>query len=221
MTPTIEKHKIARIVRFYTTYKKDSRGRPIPGADGQPQSVDMVELTHPGMVSRSTITKTMRELEPDPLADPENEVTAITLALWDVIEPAYRAWKMGQAVPEIGTPLAAWPGLGAEQADVLRSFGIRTVEELRNATEAVLTRIPLPAIRALQKDAAIFLDALDSNAIVNQLAEKDSQLKLQQEQIDQLKQAVADLMAADEKPKGGRKRVPIDRDFAPEAVEAA
>lgn len=220
MTP-IEKHKIARIVRFYQTYKKDARGRPLPGPDGQPQPIDMVELTHPGMLSRATVVKTLKELSPDPLADPENEVTAITLALWDVIEPAYRAWKMGQAVPEIGTPLASWPGLGAEQADVLRSFGIRTVEELRNATEAVLTRIPLPAIRALQKDAGIFLDALDGNAIVNQLAQKDEQLKLQQEQIDQLRQAIADLMAADEKPAKGKKRVPVDKDFLPDAAEAA
>ena len=41
---------------------------------------------------------------------------------WEVVGPAYEAWKKGQEVPEDGTPLAAWPGVSPEIAQRLRSM---------------------------------------------------------------------------------------------------
>lgn len=207
MTPYEDpRHKIAHITRVFETYAKDAKGRPLLGTDGTPRVEVMVEFTHPGLHHRQLTVKNIKELKPDPNGDPENEMSAITNALWEKVEAKVRAHRLGQEVPETGTRLAAWPGLGAEQADVLRSNGILTLEAFCNVTDSVLTRIPLPAIRALQQDCRIFMDSRASAGIASSLAAKDEQLRLQNEEIELLKRAVLEMQAAMEENKPKRKR---------------
>lgn len=207
MTPYEDpRNKIARITRVYETFAKDAKGRPVLGPDGTPRVEVMVEYTHPGLHHRQLTVRNVKELKPDPNADPDNEMAAITNALWEQVEAKVRAWRMGQEVPETGTRLAAWPGLGAEQADVLRANGILTLEAFCNATDSVLTRIPLPAIRALQQDCRIFMDSRHNAGIASNLAAKDEALKLANEEIELLKRAVLEMQAAMEESKPKRRK---------------
>ncbi|WDR03626.1 hypothetical protein PSQ19_06030 [Devosia algicola] len=74
--------------------------------------------------------------------------------IWATIEPAYRAWKEGREVPLNGTPLAAWPGITPEQADVFRLVGIRSVEQVRDMTDTIRSKVRLPNTRELQDAGA-------------------------------------------------------------------
>jgi hypothetical protein len=79
---------------------------------------------------------------------------------WAQIEPAYRAWKDGQIVPESGTPLAAWSGVTPDQAQALKSVGIHTVEAMANATEIMLSAPPMPGMRDLKRQALAWLEGM-------------------------------------------------------------
>ena len=208
------RNQIAHVTRVYETYAKDAKGRPLLGVDGTPRMEVMIEFTHPGLHHRQLTVKNIKELQPDPHGDPDNEMSAITAALWERVEAKVKAWKMGQEVPETGTRLAAWPGLGADHADVLRSNGILTLEAFCTVTDSVLTRIPLPAIRALQQDCRIFMDSRQHAGIASSLAAKDEQLRLQNEEIEALKQAVMQMQAAMEEKPRRRKAVEVEAEAA-------
>jgi hypothetical protein len=94
---------------------------------------------------------------------------------WAQIEPHYEAWKKGQDVPTSGTALGAWPGVNPDQADALRSVGLVTVEAVANATETILARPPLPNMREIKRQAALWLDGQDSAAMSLRVAELEAQ----------------------------------------------
>lgn len=188
--------------KFSQVYLKDNKGRPVMGLDGTPRTEVMVSLFHPGSESRQTAVMNIKELKPEPYGDPDSEAYAITKALWDKIEPQYLAWTKGQEAPQTGTPLAAWPGLPAELADVLRTFGIRTVEEFGAASDGVITRIPIPAVRTWQQDARLFLDARAGQGVAAQLDALLEANRVKDEQLEELKAIVLEMQA---KSKGKRK----------------
>jgi len=103
---------------------------------------------------------------------------------WDMIEPAYEAFKKGNEIPESGTPLGAWPGVTSNQADGLRKMGIRTVEEVRDMPDGQMGRIPFPGIRDLKKQAGTFLDASDRNATSTQMSDLKSQNEAMSERLE-------------------------------------
>lgn len=95
---------------------------------------------------------------------------------WGQISPAYEAWKAGQDIPDHGTPLAAWAGVTAEKAEILRRFSVRSVEEVRDLTEGQLEKIPLPGMRELRKQAGIFLAGKGASDAAAREAERDSEI---------------------------------------------
>ncbi len=103
---------------------------------------------------------------------------------WQMIEPAYKAWKQGHEIPVDGTPLAAWPGLNKAQADVFRAMGIKSVEMIADMTEAVLTRVQLPGVRDIIKQAQAFLEASDRSTTANRLADLESQNQALAERLE-------------------------------------
>lgn len=96
-------------------------------------------------------------------------------AKWEMLEPAYKAWKEGNEVPEVGMPLGAWPGVNTAQADVLKRMHIKTVEAVAEMTEADIAKLPFPNARDLPKLAREYLggkDMADLQAQNAALAEK-------------------------------------------------
>jgi len=59
---------------------------------------------------------------------------------WEVVEPAYNAWKRGEEVPENGTPLAAWPGVNQDQTKFLKAKGILSVEQVAEMSDSTRWR---------------------------------------------------------------------------------
>lgn len=169
-----------RAIRFFTKYVVRN-GETVP--------VDMVEYCAPGMANRAETpapVKSLARVRPD--GDPDNMAYRMARDRWAEISVAYEAWKAGQAIPVEGTPLAAWAGVTPEQADVLRNAGLRTVEDIANATDAVITRAPIPGVRDLKEQAKAFLASREGTKLAADLAEKDRKLADLESQLEEMKQ---------------------------------
>jgi hypothetical protein len=171
-----------RIVKFWTKYVQ---------RNGDTVAVDMVEYCAPGMAQRASTTAPVSMLaKVQPNIDPDNIAGQMALNRWRVIEPAYNAWKQGQELPASGTPLAAWPGITPEQADVFRQTGLRSVEEIADASDSLMQRVQLPGVRDIRDNARRFLEARDQAKVADALAAKDEQINALQDQLEELRQLV-------------------------------
>lgn len=106
--------------------------------------------------------------------------------LWDVIGPHYDAWKKGEELPEGGTPLAAWNGCTAAMAKTLKSFDIRTVEDIAELTEAMVQKIGLGGLYPVRLAAKRWVEASATRDIAEALGEKDEQIQAMQEQMAEM-----------------------------------
>ena len=156
-------------------YKLDASGRRI--LELQPEDWVTDSPHHSPLNARTT--ERVRHLIPDPALmgeDQDGEKLRFMTARWLQIEPAYEAFKNGREIPLNGTALAAWSGVTPEQAEVLRTAGIRTVEEVRDLTDGALDRVRLPNMRDLRKQAALFLSNSDAAKAAEREAAKDAQI---------------------------------------------
>lgn len=178
-----------RAVKFWTKY--------VPQPDGTTKGVDWVEYAPRGKAKYSTIPEAIPRLQKD------------RSGLWEALQPAYDAWKRGQEIPTNGTPLAAWPGVSVEQAEMLRTADCRTVEEVAELTDAIMQRIGLPGLRDIRTNAQAFLTSKDGSKVASALAQKDEQIAALQAQMQDLMDLITKPGEADE-PKRGRGRPPKD-----------
>jgi hypothetical protein len=128
--------------------------------------------------------------------------------LWTVLGPHYEAWKANNALPETGTPLAAWSGITPQEAEVLKQFSIPTVEELSVLQDSMMARIPLPNIRAKRDMAQRFLASADTLKTEEALAIKDQQIADLQAKLENLAEMMAEKLDAAEPSKRGPGRPP-------------
>lgn len=175
-----------RVIKFWTNYK--------PGHDGLPHGVDMVMYAPIGRADRLSLVEAVArlgKLHPIEMAQ-DNPAVAMAHQIWATIKPAYDAWKTGQQLPDVGTPLAAWPGVSPEQADALKIMGIRSVEEFAEAGDGIISAVPFPGARELKIAAQTYLKSADRQAITNDLAKKDAELAVLREQLEEMRQIVLD-----------------------------
>jgi hypothetical protein len=189
-----------RVIKFWTKYT--------PKPDGTVVADDWVEYCAIGQANMATTTSSVRALSRvRPVVDQSEDVAAkIASARWDAVRPLYEAWKHGHEAPVNGTPLAAWPGLAPEQAELIRAAGYRSVEEIAEASDATINQVKLPGIREIQANAKRFVGSRDQAKVAAQLAEKDQQITTLKDQIDELTTMFASLKDDIEhaKPKRGR-----------------
>jgi len=159
---------VSRPVRFYSEYPT------LP--DGSIQERHWVEITRPGALNMST---TNILITPKVMAAPD----------WDAIEPAYDAWKKGQAAPVHGTPLGAWPGLTPELVGIFKSAGLQSVEDIAGMPEKVMQMVRLPDVRRYKDEAKAFLEAKDQHAV-------ELRLRQQAEEIAALRSMLEEQVAA-------------------------
>lgn len=112
-------------------------------------------------------------------------------AVWKQIEPAYRAWKEGTEVPLDGVPLGAWAGVSPAQADVFKQHKIFTVEDVRDMTEAQITRIALPGLRSLKTQAGSYLEGRDKTEQAGRLAAIEEQNAALRAQLEEMAELIA------------------------------
>jgi len=118
--------------------------------------------------------------------------------IWQTIEPEYLRWKKGETeTPADGTPLAAWPAITSKgMIDHLRNLKILTVEHLADMTSSDAERIGMGARRLIDLARAFVETKKGSAAISAALAERDEKIRVQQVEIDDLKDKVEKLLAA-------------------------
>jgi hypothetical protein len=104
---------------------------------------------------------------------------------WEVIGPKYDGWKADADVPETGTPLAAWAGVTPEQARMMQSLDLRTVEDVASATESHIKRLPFPSARKLKQLAADFLAGRDGAATAQALADAQDRIAAMEEMLNE------------------------------------
>jgi hypothetical protein len=127
--------------------------------------------------------------------------------LWTVLGPHYEAWKQNNEIPAHGTPLAAWAGITPQEAEILKSFSIPTVEELSVVQDSMMARIPLPNIRGKRDMAQRFLASADTRKTEEALALKDQQIADLQAKLENLAEMMSEKLDASETKRGpGRPR---------------
>jgi len=187
------------VKRFYTTNEvvqnREPRVNPLtPGvAIGAPEleAVDWVEyvtrINEQGNPTASVIDR-IRSLDPINLHIPPGmdggEKEMFFQSRWMQIEPSYIAWKEGNELPEHGTPLAVWAGITAEQANVFKLAGIRSVEEIRDMSQNDILRVRLPNVNEIKKMAGLYLESSGlANAAAREAA-KDAQITAMAERME-------------------------------------
>lgn len=111
----------------------------------------------------------------------------------------YASWKAGAEEQVVGTPLAMWPPVTAEQVLELSHFGVKTVEHLATVTDANLTNIG--PFRALREQAKAWLEAARGHAPVARLTAEKEAMALE---LAGLREQVKGLEAALSKSKAGK-----------------
>lgn len=79
---------------------------------------------------------------------------------------ALRMFKESREMPEIGTPVTAWPSLSPSQVKLCLDANLRTVEEVAEATEEALARLGMGA-RAMKQKAKAWLDSAETTGKVS------------------------------------------------------
>ena len=126
-------------IEFWTEYSGE-------GADMK--AADWVRWVKKGDSMRSTVAEKVSRLKKGMVGE----------EIWAVIKPYYERWKEGQDAPVIGMPLDAAPFATKEMVRVLAQVEIRSVEDLANAEEAALNKLPIPGIIGMRAKAKALLD---------------------------------------------------------------
>jgi len=182
------------VKRFSTEF------RPDPNDAAKSIGIDWVEYGPIGSLDRSLTRERVSRLRDCLPPGKDNPAVAMAHARWDAIRPFYERWKSGQEMPVSGTPLAAWNALTPELADLLKSRGVRTVEDVAQLTDAHIERIPVRGLRDLIRQAQLFLDSADTNRFAHSLEKKEQEIAALNGQLDSLREQVAALTAKVQEP---------------------
>lgn len=149
--------------------------------------VDWVLLAPPGESRQSTQTwhRTSKLVPPESPTEVEarSDSYLAMKARWERIGPAYEAWKAGQEIPETGIPLGAWSGVSQEQAEILKSFAVRTIEDVAELGDGLLQRIPISDIRRLKVIAGEYLEARPMTDMQEELAAAKERMAAMEEML--------------------------------------
>jgi hypothetical protein len=174
--------------KFYKTY--------LTREDGTVRETEMVEVAKKGTQNGQITPMRWSDVKRDQL-------------LSQVLEPFYQNWKKGEETPVDGTPLDAWMA-DPELVTLLRSVGVRTVEDFGELPEHHALKLNVQGIREKQKRAR---DYLQSKTNVGDL---EARLKSAEAENEDLKKRFAELEAkltaapTPEPKKRGRPRKVID-----------
>src|SRR6478735_5812707 len=83
---------------------------------------------------------------------------------------AWAAYEKGLAAHGDGTPLAEWPVMSASMVEELRYFGFHTVEQIANASDMVIGK--MPGLSAIKDRAKLFLEFSKGAAPLEQQAKR-------------------------------------------------
>lgn len=163
------------------------------------KAVDMVLIAPIGEAHQKTQTwHRVKALEPtDAMRNDTRKGDSLMAmdARWSIIGPAYEAWKNNSGIPETGMPLAAWSGVTKDQAQLLKGMGMLTVQDVAEASQEAVAKLPFPNARKFPALAKAFLDGEEASAKDARLAEMEERMAVMTEMLEK---------QAEDKPKRGR-----------------
>lgn len=172
------------------------------GGDGALQASDVVVYSPLGDTKTKISAEIRRVSRVLPIEEcGDNLAYLMAHKLWAFIEPRYKHWQDTNTLPEAGTPLAAWPGVTAAQAAVLRTAGLKSVEEIAEASDIVMTKTGLANASQLRDHAKRFLaneaGAREAKAFATLEAE-NAELKSQMTELMRMMQELTSASDANE-----------------------
>jgi len=184
------------ILGFHQTFERN------PATDTMDRPVDWVTYAPVHAVQSTKIVDRVDLMRPPEFVknDDEGKKMDFLRFRWEMIERAWKAWKEGIEVPDDGTPLGSWPGLNAAQVNAFRSVGAKTVEAVAAMSDAVIGKVPLPGVREIKRQAALFIEHKSGSALAARQAEAEDKIKALEEQLA----AAMELLEEQAKPKRGR-----------------
>lgn len=166
-------------IRFWTEYE------PNAAEPDKPIAIEWVEWVKKGDRTGATTAEKISRLQPHN----DRHGRSVVALEWNAIGKYYEQWKINEQIPEIGTPLEAWPGSSKPLIEALKKANIRTVEDFATAPKHAFSGLPFPDLLGKQKQAAAFLQAAgDRSKIAEELSSRD-------QKIDSLTQQIAELTA--------------------------
>jgi hypothetical protein len=103
----------------------------------------------------------------------------------------YQAFKNKQEAPVSGTPIEQWPVLTPAQVDELKSYNIKTIEEMAALNETYLDAMGMGS-REMQVKARAYLEAAAGTADVQKLR---LDIDRKDKEIAELKRQISELSA--------------------------
>lgn len=181
------------IHKFETLLDRDAKGELVER--------DMIHYSPKGDAKSLIIREVRRMSQVLPLEQCGDNIAFLRAnRLWSVIEPNYAHWKENNALPETGTPLAAWAGVTQAQAQVLKNAGLRSVEDIAEASDIILSKTGIANVHVLREQAKKFLsseDATKASAKLTAVEEENKSLKSDMdEMMKMLQQMQAELAEA-------------------------
>lgn len=151
----------------------------------------------------------LRMMDPDNIKLAEGadggEKMAFFQHRWAQIKPPFDAWMAGQAMPEYGIPLVAWPALSPEQVKAFQSAGIKSVEDVRDMSEKIMQAVRLPNLRDLKKMAEMYLANLDTSEAAKKQEHMQSEIDGLKEQLGAAMSLLEEQAKANAETEGGKK----------------
>lgn len=108
---------------------------------------------------------------------------------------AYKAWKAGQALPEEGTPLKAWPVASPAQVAQCLSLGITTVEQLAQCTTEAVQRMGMGGLTLKERATKWLKDSQDQGKMLMALERATSENDMLRTRNEELEARLAALEA--------------------------
>lgn len=200
-TPTPEQNRRLTVtaIQFWTDYEPD------PAQPGHVRAVEWVKWAKRGDFNTSNnVEKVARVMRP--MKSSLDDGGAEPNPVWLAIKPQYEAWKLGQEVPDDGTPLEAWSALSKAQADAFKGAGFKCIEHIAAMEDAQIAKVRLPDTRRLRDLAKAYVTHRDRNAPIEAaLADKDEKIAAMQAQLAEAMAAIDRLGTpdAEDAPKRG------------------
>lgn len=177
--------------------------------DGTKERYDVVVFSPRGDIKTRIKTPVANLSKVLPVEDAGDNIAYLSAArLWAVVEPQYQHWLANNALPESGTPLAAWGGLTKAQAQVFQNAGIRTVEDIANASDIVLTKVGIADSHRIRDLAQKYLgseDDVQSAAKLTKLEAENAELR---EQMGEMMRMMREMQASSEEEQPRRRGRP-------------
>ena len=125
--------------------------------------------------------------------------------VYEYFRPAYERWKQDNTIATIGHPLEAWPAITKGQIKICKSIGLRSVEDIANATDAVREKFGMGFLD-LRAQAKLFLESKEASASAHEKAEMQRRLETLEKALEEARGTIDGLMAQQGKRPVGRPR---------------